>query len=162
MSENLAHYSNKQFDSSLDPLLNGLKSYFGISTKGAFVFLATFAMKFPERIDQKNFGKFNTDGAEFRDDTDDSYNTAVDILIERYCKENNLKFSDVRTDQSALENCMNYLRNKANEIGISLMNGELSEFKRGISDNQVDDFIIITASLFEDLKREAEIEPEPF
>jgi hypothetical protein len=152
----VAQYANKQLDSALNPLLNALKEYMGLSTKGGFLFLIALAAKHPEKLMPEFQSGFNTDGAEFRDGTDVEYNAAIDVFIERYCAERHFKFADVRTDQGELDKCMNYYRDLANSMGKSLLNSDLMSYKKGVPEGEASDFVVIIAELFQGLKQESE------
>ena len=154
-------FSNKAFDTSVDPLIKGLKECFGLSTKASFVFLAAYGMKYPERVDFSKRVSFEAKGrgSEWRDDTDnETLGPAVDILIERQAKKDNLTFQQVRTDAALLKKVTDELMAIATCTALTMLNGELASFKHGVAQTNKQDFIIIVSGYFKELAES----PEPF
>ena len=108
-AKTIAKFANKKFDSSISPLLEGLNDYFGLSTKGSFIFLAGYGLKYPNSYSEHFNDTFDSKGSEWRDDTDTVYDTAVDVLIERYSAQHNLDFKDVRSNGDLLKQVIDEL-----------------------------------------------------
>lgn len=149
----IAKFANKQFDSSLTPLLKGLNDYFGLSTKGSFVFLAGYGLKYPDSYSEYINNNYDSKGSEWRDDTDTNYDTAVDILIERYSFQINLDFKEVRSNGELLKKVTDYLMKIANAVGKYWLEGDLSSFKKGISNDEKETFIRLIAYHLEELNK---------
>lgn len=149
----IAKFANKQFDGSLRPLLEGLNDYFGLSTKGSFVFLAGYGLKYPESYSEHINDVFDSKGSEWRDDTDTVYDTAVDILIERYSARHNLDFKNVRSNGELLKQVIDELMKIANAIGKGWLEGELSSFKKGIPYDERETFVKLVSAYLEELNQ---------
>lgn len=153
-------FSNKAFDLSVDPLIKGLKECFGLSTKASFVFLASYGLKYPERIDlsKKYAYEAKGRGSEWRDDTDNELGPAVDILIERQAKEKGYTFQQVRTDPVLLKKITDELMAIATCTALTMLKGELSQFKNGVGPTKKQDFVVIVSGYIKELAES----PEPF
>ena len=149
----IAKFPNKQFDSSLTYLLKGLNDNFGLSTKGSFVFLAGYGLKYPESYAEHINDSFDSKGSEWRDDTDTGYDTAVDILIERFSSQKGYQFKDVRSDGDLLKKVVDDLMKIANSVGRDWLEGELSSFKKGVSGDEKETFVRLVSSYLEELNK---------
>lgn len=149
----IAKFANKQFDYSLKPLLEGLNNYFGLSTKGSFVFLAGYGLKYPESYSEHINDSFDSKGSEWRDDTDTVYDTSVDILIERYSAQHNLQFKDVRSNPETLKKVIDDLMKIANAVGKGWLDCELSSFKKGVSNDEKETFVKLVSFYLEELNK---------
>lgn len=153
----IAKFANKQFDYSLKPLLEGLNNYFGLSTKGSFVFLAGYGLKCPESYSEHINDLFDSKGSEWRDDTDTVYDTAVDVLIERYSAQHNLQFKDVRSNPETLKKVTDELMKIANAVGKGWLDGELSSFKKGVSNDEKETFVKLVSYYLEELNKSVDL-----
>ena len=150
----IAKFANKKFDSSLNRFLEDLNNYLGLSTKGSFIFLACYGLKYPESCSEHIKDSFDSKGSEWRDDTDPVYDTAVDVLIERYSAYHNLKFKDVRSNPEILKKVTDELMKIANAVGKGwLEGGELSSFKKGVSGDEKEIFVKLVSVYLEDLNK---------
>lgn len=149
----IAKFANKQFDSSLRPLLEGLNDYFGLSTKGSFVFLAGYGLKYPESYSEHINDAFDSKGSEWRDDTDTVYDTAVDILIERYSAQHGFDFKNVRSDGELLKQVVDGLMKIANAVGKGWLDGDLSSFKKNIPNDEKETFVKLVSAYLEELNQ---------
>ena len=151
-------FANKQFDSSLEPLIKGLRECFGFSTKASFIFLASYGLKFSDRISGTITKTFDTRGPEWRDDTNLELQPAINVLLERQGKIFGYNFQEVRTDSAALKKCIDELMKIANATGDMMLNSELSSYKKGVASAAKQDFIVIVSGYLKEL---AEVS-EPF
>lgn len=151
----IAKFANKQFDSSINPLIEGLDKYFGLSNKGCFVFLAGYGMKFPKSYSEHINDTFCSGEKEWRDDTDSFYDTAVDVLIERYSAQHNLDFKNVRSNGELLKQVTDELMKIANAVGKGWLDGELSSFKnkKGIPNDERETFVKLVSAYLEELNQ---------
>lgn len=149
----IAKFANKQFDGSLKPLIEGLNTYFGLSTKGSFVFLAGYGLKYPESYSEHINDSFDSKGSEWRDDTDPVYDTAVDVLIERYSAQHSLQFKDVRSNPDTLKKVTDELMKIANAVGRGWLDGELSSFKKGVPGDEKETFVKLVSYYLEELNQ---------
>ncbi len=149
----IAKFANKQFDGSLKPLVDGLNDYFGLSTKGSFVFLVGYGMKYPESYSEHINDSFDSKGSEWRDDTDNSYDTAVDVLIERYSAQHGLDFKSVRSNGDLLKQVLDELMKIANAVGKGWLDGDLSSFKKSIPDDESETFVKLVSSYLKELNK---------
>ncbi len=147
-------FSNKSFDGFLEPFLKGLKQYFGLSTKGSFVFLASYGLKFPESYHEYFNDPANADGPEWRDDTDTEYDAAVDILIERYSATKNLRFKDVRMDAELLKKVVDELMKIATSVAKNWLSNELMSFKKGVSGDEKAEFVQLVSEYLKELNED--------
>ena len=152
-TKTIAKFANKQFDSSIRPLLEGLNDYFGLSTKGSFVFLAGYGLKYPNSYSAHINDTFDSKGSEWRDDTDTVYDTAVDVLIERCSAQNNLDFKNVRSNGELLKQVIDELMKIANAVGKSWLDGDLSSFKKGIPNDERETFVKLVSAYLEELNQ---------
>jgi len=157
MEKAIAKFANKQFDSSLKPLLEGLNNYLGLSTKGSFVFLAGYGLKYPESYAEHINDSFDSKGSEWRDDTDIVYDTAVDILIERYSAQHNLQFKDVRSNPEILKKVVDELMKIANAVGKGWLDAELSSFRKGIPNDEKETFVQLVSYFLEELNKSIDL-----
>lgn len=157
MEKAIAKFANKQFDSSLKPLLEGLNNYLGLSTKGSFVFLAGYGLKYPESYAEHIDDSFDSKGSEWRDDTDTVYDTAVDILIERYSAQHNLQFKDVRSNPEILKKVVDELMKIANAVGKGWLDAELSSFRKGIPGDEKETFVQLVSYFLEELNKSIDL-----
>ena len=144
-------FANKQFDSSLEPLIKGLRECFGFSTKASFIFLASYGLKFPEQISDLSPKVFDTKGPEWRDDTNLELQSAINILLERQGKIFGYSFQQVRTDSIVLKKCIDELMRIANSTGFMMLNSDLSSYKKGVPSAGKQDFIVIVSGYLKDL-----------
>ncbi len=154
MKNKLEKFSNKHFDKALEPFLKGLKEYFGLSTKGAFVFLASYGLKYPDCYEGYFEKSPNSDGPEWREEQDADYETAVDVLINTYSMKEGLKYSDVRTDAELLKKVVDELMKIANAVAKSWLDSTLFSFKKGVSDNDKGVFVQLIASYLKELNED--------
>lgn len=156
-AKTIAKFANKQFDSSIRPLLEGLNDYFGLSTKGSFVFLAGYGLKYPNSYSEHFNDTFDSKGSEWRDDTDTVYDTAVDVLIERYSAQHNLDFKDVRSNGNLLKQVIDELMKIANAVGKGWLDGDLSSFKKGIPNDERETFVKLVSAYLEELNQSVDL-----
>ncbi len=157
MEKAIAKFANKQFDGSLKPLLEGLENYLGLSTKGCFVFLAGYGLKYPDSYTEHINDSFDSKGSEWRNDTDTVYDTAVDILIERYSARHNLQFKDVRSNAEMLKKVVDELMKIANAVGKGWLDTELSSFKKGIPGDEKETFVRLVSYFLEELNKNIDL-----
>ena len=151
--KSIAKFANKQFDSSLINLLKGLSDNFSLSTKGRFVFLAGYGLKYPESYDEHFGDDFDSKGSEWRDDTDTIYDTAVDVLIERYSAQKNLDFKEVRSNGELLRDSIDHLMRIANAVGKGWMEGDFYSFKKGVTNDEKETFVKLVSSYLKKLNK---------
>ena len=154
MNKEVAYYSSKHIDPKLTNILNGLKTYFGFTTKASFVFLATYGM-----LNYKNLGiswqdyvipKGNDN--EFRESEDNGTDPAIDILIERMGKIKNLSYEQIRTDENLVNECMMDLCRMANATGMYLLDNDLYSFKgHPINESNAVIFMGVICQLIDDI-----------
>lgn len=156
-AKTIAKLANKRFDSSIRPLLEGLNDYFGLSTKGSFVFLAGYGLKYPNSYSEHFNDTFDSKGSEWRDDTDTVYDTAVDVLIERYSAQHNLDFKDVRSNGDLLKQVIDELMKIANAVGKGWLDGDLSSFKKGIPNDERETFVKLVSAYLEELNQSVDL-----
>jgi hypothetical protein len=147
-------YSSENFDNRLTRLIDSLKQYFGFSSKGCFVFFASYGFEHlaDMKLDYNHFEMSSGNGSQFRGDTDPEYNAAVDLLINHMARlEGNDKIADILTDKTKLESYMTKLVNLANLTGLALLNSTLSEYKNGVTESDAPDFVINITQLLSEI-----------
>lgn len=129
-------FSAKYLDKRLEGLVTGLSTYFNMSTKLTFLFLASYGIK--KQIDISTY-ECQGQGPQFRWGTDSDINPYIDILLAKVVKihGNNEDIAEVLTTKDLYERYFNLLFNYANQSGLYLLNNELSSYKNGVRVNSV-------------------------
>lgn len=154
--EGVKQFANKQFDSSLKQFIKGLNENFKFSIKGIFVFMAGYGLRYHEVTEKHINDSFDTNGPEWRDDTDKDYDVAVDILIERYSASHGLEFKDVRGNIDLLKQVTDGLMKIANAVGRTWLDEDLEQFKNGVPRDEKANFIRLVSCYLKQLNESAE------
>lgn len=154
--DGVKQFANKQFDGSLKRLVKDISDNFKLSIKGIFVFMAGYGLRYPELIEKHINDSFDTNGPEWRDDTDKDYDAAVDILIERYSSSHGLEFKSVRGNDELLKKVTDGLMKIANAVGRTWLDEDLEPFKNGVTSDEKAKFIRLMSWYLKQLNESAE------
>lgn len=142
-------FKAKNLDRRLDNLIESLGKYFKLSNKLSFIFLAAYGIK--NNVDISNY-VYQGPGVMFRYETDKEYNILLDILIVKIAKmyDSNINVVDIFNKEELYNRYFDLLFRYANATGIVLLENELVSYRRRITSENENYFILDVLNILKD------------
>ena len=145
------HFSAKTLDNKHRPIYDALKKYFGISTKGTLLLLATYGL-YSENVQyepsainnlkesndtERNSGKI----LQIRSGTDSEWNNFFNSIILKLAKMDETSFDKTFGDKETYNKYVDTLIDYAHQTAEYFLDNELNSYKKGVTTSNSDKFI---------------------
>ena len=155
------HFKVKTLENKGRPIYDALNKYFGISNKGAFILMATYAI-YSENVDLEQKVETNVNEEvpdskkekllQIRYGTDSTWNNYLNATILRLAKIDGVSFEQALGQKEIYNKYLDKLNIYAHAASSYLLKNDLNSYKKGVNDNNSHNFIQDMLSIFEELE----------